>query len=98
MSGMAKLVLLDSARLTYELLLLWLVWQWWTTWRGEDEFGSLAGKSGDKRVWHPQSPRDCPACQALHGQCKQEVSELVEPWRKHKSGRGRVMATNYVFE
>ena len=86
---MTKLVLWQGVRLGYELLLMWLLWQWWSTWQKEDEFGLLAGKSGDKREWHPQSPRDCPACQALNGQCSQELSKPVEPWRKHKSGRGR---------
>jgi len=86
---MTKLVIWQAVRLGYELLLMWLLWQWWSTWQKVDEFGLQAGKSGDKREWHPQSPRDCPACQALNGQCSQELSKPVEPWRKHKSGRGR---------
>lgn len=81
MSPMTKLILWQGVRLGHELLLIRWLWQRWSTWEKEDEFGLLAGKSSDKREWQPQSPRDCPGCQALHGRSNQELSKPVEAWR-----------------
>ncbi len=86
---MPKILFLSVVQLGYELLLIGLLWHWLLAWNSADPFGLLACKAGQKCQWHPQSPRDCPACQLLHRQSAVHPSKLVEPWPRQKGKRGR---------
>ncbi len=88
--------LVTSLRLSYELLLVWLLWTHWISWSGSDRPGVGALGRGQPRQRHPQSPGDCPACRAAHGACETHKQRVVEPWAKQKSkhGRPKVIATD----
>ena len=76
-------------RVCYELLLVWLLWQRLVGWGANDWLTTRALTTSQPWQRHPQSPRDCPGCQAARGSCQEHETRGIEPWFKRKSKRGR---------
>ncbi len=89
-------LILSSLRLSYELLLVWLVWTTWISLSDSDQLSARALVSGQPRQRHPQSPRDCPVCRAARRACEGHEQQVVEPWaaQKSKQGRPKLVATD----
>src|SRR5688572_20168058 len=83
-----------SCRLCYEILLVWLVCQHLAVPGTGLRQLLKAGRNRQKRVMHPQSPKDCPACKAKHKRCDVHKVQPVEAWGKHTRGRRKVVATD----
>ena len=82
--------MLPIIRICFELILAWLLWQRLLAWEQGDATTAFKAKRSQKRPRHPNSPRECPACQEeTHGQGAIAAPGPVEAWPTRKSQRGR---------
>lgn len=82
-------VILSLARPGCVMVLLWLLWQQMQRWTAINQPKPEEANERQERPRHAQSPRDCPACRAAHGQNEVDEGRVIEAWSKHRSGRGR---------
>ncbi len=82
-------LILFSVRFSYALLLVFVVWLVWGSWRDDEQRSVGALTRRQPRQRHPHSPRECPVCRAAHGACEDHAQRVVAAWAKQKSKRGR---------
>src|SRR4051794_31167913 len=81
--------IITMSRIGCGVLLLWLLWEHLQRWTVVEQTTPEGAAEAKGRQRHAQSPRDCPACRATHGQCEVLEPRLIEARSTGHSRRGR---------
>jgi IS1 family transposase len=84
-----RYIVCEVTQLILSGVLVWLLWYVVDKWRESRTGWERQAKGKGGRVWHAQSPKECPLCREAHGQVTQNRERSVEPWRVRKSKQGR---------